>query len=147
MSSIFISYSHNDKTFVRKLAADLRNANHTVWIDETDISVGFNDKYVIKIEHGKHPWKLRTFSEEIEIIKQLNSSQCVSCPGLVSEGMLENGERYFIQERFNNRRRFNVADMMFSILEQKSFGICQGDFKRDNFIFDNDSVCHIIDYD
>ena len=40
MSSIFISYSHNDKTFVRKLAADLRNANHTVWIDETDISVG-----------------------------------------------------------------------------------------------------------
>jgi len=112
-----------------------------------DISVGFNNKYVIKIEHGKHPWKLRTFSEEIEIIKQLNSRGCVSCPGLVSEGKLENGERYFIQERFNNRRGFNAADMMFSILEQKSFGICEGDFKRDNFIFDRDSVCHIIDYD
>ncbi|MHC4123374.1 MAG: O-linked N-acetylglucosamine transferase family protein [Planctomycetota bacterium] len=112
-----------------------------------DISVGFNDKYVIKIEHGKHPWKLRTFSEEIEIIKQLNHQGCVSCPGLVSEGKLKNGERYFIQERFNNRRGFNAADMIFSILEQKSFGICEGDFKRDNFIFDNDSACHIIDYD
>ena len=112
-----------------------------------DISVGFNDKYVIKIEHGKHPWKLRTFSEEIEIIKQLNSRGCVSCPRLVSEGKLKNSERYFIQERFNNRRGFNAADMMFSILEQKSFGVCQGDFRRDNFIFDNDSVCHIIDYD
>ncbi len=112
-----------------------------------DISVGFNDKYVIKIEHGKHPWKLRTFSEEIEIIKYLNSRGCVSCPGLVSEGKLKNGERYFIQERFNNRQEFNAADMMFSILEQKSFGVCQGDFKRDNFIFDDDSVCHIIDYD
>ena len=40
MSSIFISYSHNDKAFVKKLATDLRNAIHTVWIDETDISVG-----------------------------------------------------------------------------------------------------------
>lgn len=112
-----------------------------------DISVGFNDKYIIKIEHGKHPWKLRTFSEEMEIIKQLNSSQCVSCPTLVSEGKLKNGERYFIQERFSNQRGFNAADMMFSILEQKSFGVCQGDFKRDNFIFNDDSVCHIIDYD
>jgi SAM-dependent methyltransferase len=60
---------------------------------------------------------------------------------------LKNGERYFIQQRFNNRRGFNAADMIFSILEQKSFGLCQGDFKRDNFIFDNDSICHIIDYD
>ena len=115
--------------------------------DAKDISVGFNDNYIIKIEHGKHPWKLRTFSEEIEIIKHLNSSGCVSCPRLVSEGKLESGEHYFIQERSNNRRPFNLADMMFSILEQKSFGVCQGDFKRDNFIFDGDSACHIIDYD
>ena len=112
-----------------------------------DVSVGFNENCVIKIEHGKHPWKLRTFEEEIEIIKRLNVQGCVCCPRFVSEGKLKNGERYFIQQRFNNRRGFNVADMIFSILEQKSFGICQGDFKRDNFIFDNDSVCHIIDYD
>jgi precorrin-6B methylase 2 len=65
----------------------------------------------------------------------------------MSEGKLKNGERYFIQERFNNRRAFNTADIMFSILEQKSFGVCQGDFKRDNFILDNDSICHVIDYD
>lgn len=40
MSSIFISYSHNDKAFVRKLAADLRNADHIIWIDEMEIFVG-----------------------------------------------------------------------------------------------------------
>jgi protein O-GlcNAc transferase len=112
-----------------------------------DITVGFNDSYVIKIEHGKHPWKLRSFAEEIEIIKHLNASGCVSCPKLVGEGKLKTGERYFIQERVHNRRGFNVADMLFSILEQKSFGVCQGDFKRDNFIFGGDSICHIIDYD
>ncbi|MCX5633829.1 MAG: methyltransferase domain-containing protein [Phycisphaerae bacterium] len=138
-------YATCDKT--AEIAADGLNFTNIKTTKVGDISVGFNDKYVIKIEHGKHPWKLRTFSEEIEIIKLLNSRGCVSCPRLMSEGKLKNGERYFIQERFNNRRAFNTADIMFSILEQKSFGVCQGDFKRDNFILDNDSICHIIDYD
>jgi glycosyltransferase involved in cell wall biosynthesis/SAM-dependent methyltransferase len=110
-------------------------------------SVGFNDKYIIKVEHEKHPLKLRSLSAEIEVIKYLNSRQCVSCPTLVSEGRLKSGERYFIQERVESQRRFNTADMLFSILEQKNFGVCQGDLKKENLIFDSDSVCHIIDYD
>jgi glycosyltransferase involved in cell wall biosynthesis len=110
-------------------------------------SVGFNDKYIIKIEHDKHPLKLRSLLEEIEIIKYLNSKECVSCPRLFSEGRLKTGERYFIQERIDGQRGFNTADMVLSILEQKSLGICQGDLKIENFIFDSDSVCHIIDYD
>ncbi|MBW8039429.1 MAG: methyltransferase domain-containing protein [Planctomycetes bacterium] len=110
-------------------------------------SIGFNDRYIIKIEHGKHPWKLRTFSEEIDIIKHLNSRECVSCPRLISEGKLETSEKYFIQQRIDNQRQFSTADMVFSLLEQKSFGVCQGDLKRDNLIFDRNSVCYMIDYD
>jgi glycosyltransferase involved in cell wall biosynthesis/SAM-dependent methyltransferase len=110
-------------------------------------SVGFNDKYIIKIEHQKHPLKLRSLSEEIEIIKYLNSKGCVSCPRLLSDGKLKTGERYFIQQRIDSQRKFNTADMVFSVLEQKSFGVCQGDLKIENFIFDGDSVCYIIDYD
>ena len=110
-------------------------------------SIGFNDKYIIKIEHEKHPLKLRSLSDEIEIIKHLNSRECVSCPRLLSEGRLKTGERYFIQERVEHQRRFNTADMLFSIIEQKNFGVCEGDLKRENLIFDSNSVCYIIDYD
>ena len=34
MSKLFLSHTNVDKPFVRKLAADLRNNGHTVWIDE-----------------------------------------------------------------------------------------------------------------
>lgn len=47
MSSVFMNYSHKDKSFVRRLAADLRDAGHTVWIDETEILVG--DSLIKKI--------------------------------------------------------------------------------------------------
>jgi len=50
MSSVFISYSHKDKSFVERLAADIRDAGHTVWIDETEIIVG--DSLIEKILNG-----------------------------------------------------------------------------------------------
>lgn len=87
-------------------------------------SIGFSDRHIIKIEHEKHPWKLRTFSEEIDIIKHLNSKECVSCPRIISDGTLETSEKYFIQQRIDNKRNFNTADMVFSMLEQKNFGGC-----------------------
>ena len=40
MSSVFISYSHKDKLFVKRIAADIRDGGHTVWIDEADIHIG-----------------------------------------------------------------------------------------------------------
>lgn len=40
MSSVFISYSHKDNRFVKRLAANLRDAGHTVWIDEMELLVG-----------------------------------------------------------------------------------------------------------
>lgn len=50
MSSIFLSYSHLDKPFARRLAADLRLAGHAVWIDETEINIG--DSLIEKIREG-----------------------------------------------------------------------------------------------
>jgi hypothetical protein len=47
MSSVFISYSHKDKLFVKRLAVDLRDSGHTAWIDETEILVG--DSLIDKI--------------------------------------------------------------------------------------------------
>lgn len=50
MKSIFLSHSHADKPFARRLAADLRLAGHTVWIDEAEINIG--DSLVAKIREG-----------------------------------------------------------------------------------------------
>jgi TIR domain len=40
MSYIFISHSHNDNSFVKKLASDLRIAGHNVWVDIAVLNVG-----------------------------------------------------------------------------------------------------------
>ena len=50
MSKIFLSHTSIDKPFVRKLAADLRNSGHTVWIDEAEINIG--DSLVDKIREA-----------------------------------------------------------------------------------------------
>ncbi len=50
MSSAFLSYSHEDKAFARRLAADLRRNGHIVWIDEGEIKVG--DSLIEKIRDG-----------------------------------------------------------------------------------------------
>lgn len=50
MSKIFLSHSHSDKPFTRKLAADLRAYGHTVWIDEAEIKIG--DSLISKIRDG-----------------------------------------------------------------------------------------------
>lgn len=50
MSYVFLSHSHPDKPFARKLAADLRANGHTVWIDEAEINIG--DSLIEKISEG-----------------------------------------------------------------------------------------------
>ena len=50
MASIFLSHSHPDINFARKLAASLRRAGHVVWIDEAEINIG--DSLVEKIREG-----------------------------------------------------------------------------------------------
>lgn len=50
MSSIFLSHSHENKSFARKLGSDLRKHGHIVWIDEAEILVG--DSLIEKIRNG-----------------------------------------------------------------------------------------------
>lgn len=50
MPYVFLSHAHDDKTFARRLAADLRAAGHSVWIDEAEINVG--DSLIQKISAG-----------------------------------------------------------------------------------------------
>jgi hypothetical protein len=47
---IFLSHSHADKEFVRKLASDLRAAGARVWIDEAELKLG--DSLIQKIREG-----------------------------------------------------------------------------------------------
>lgn len=50
VSSIFLSHSHADKPFVRRLAEDLRRDGYVVWLDEAEIEVG--DSLIEKIREG-----------------------------------------------------------------------------------------------
>ena len=50
MSRMFLSYSHQDKPFVRRLATDLVQANIDVWVDEIEIKVG--ESLIAKIQEG-----------------------------------------------------------------------------------------------
>ena len=50
MAYVFLSHSHEDKPFCHKLAADLRNAGHAVWVDDAEIGIG--DSLVGKITAG-----------------------------------------------------------------------------------------------
>lgn len=49
-AKIFISHSSKDKSFVRRLAEDLRNLGVPVWFDEWELKVG--DSLNFKIEEG-----------------------------------------------------------------------------------------------
>lgn len=50
MSSIFLSHSHADKSFVNKLAKDLRRSGYYVWTDDAEIKIG--DSLIQKIREG-----------------------------------------------------------------------------------------------
>lgn len=50
MSTIFLSHTHVDKPFARKLGNDLRKVGHAVWIDEAEINIG--DSLIEKIRLG-----------------------------------------------------------------------------------------------
>jgi hypothetical protein len=50
MAYVFLSHSHADKPFAKQLVADLRNAGHSVWIDEAEINIG--DSLIAKIRTG-----------------------------------------------------------------------------------------------
>jgi len=122
---------------------DFRNLRPTKSATHT---VGYNKTHIIKIENQRNLRKLNSLQDEAVMIRYLNDSGCVTCPRLVSQGMLPSSEPYFIQERIHSKGSPNTADMLLALIEQKSFGLYQGDFKPENMVFDG-NVCYLIDYD
>lgn len=74
MSSIFLSHSHADKPFARKLAADLRKAGHAVWIDEAEINIG--DSLIEKIRDGL---------DQVDFVAAILSSVSIASPWVIRE--------------------------------------------------------------
>lgn len=74
MSKIFLSHSHADKPFARKLAASLRSAGHGVWIDEAEINIG--DSLVEKIREGL---------DQVDFVAAILSRASINSPWVTRE--------------------------------------------------------------
>lgn len=74
MSTVFLSHSHADKPFARKLAASLRSAGHGVWIDEAEINIG--DSLVEKIREGL---------DQVDYVAAILSSASIDSPWVTRE--------------------------------------------------------------
>lgn len=74
MSSVFLSHSHEDKPFARKIATDLRLAGHSVWIDEAEINIG--DSLVEKIREG---------IDLVDFVAAIISSSSIDSPWVTRE--------------------------------------------------------------
>lgn len=74
MSTIFLSHSHADKPFARKLAASLRAAGHGVWIDEAEINIG--DSLIEKIREGL---------DQVDYVAAILSHASISSPWVTRE--------------------------------------------------------------
>jgi TIR domain len=69
MSSIFLSHSHADKDFARRLARDLKRAGVRIWLDEAELKIG--DSLIEKIRQG---------IDQMEYLGVLLSSNSVNSP-------------------------------------------------------------------
>ncbi len=126
-------------------------------------------KYFAKIELIHHPNKSNTLEQEANIMAHLNERGCVSCPKVHLYGTIGAadllpclGEEqkaflnsvpndtfpFIVEEYLSLGTSLNPADMMLSLIEQKSLGVYHGDLKPDNLRVDEKAgICYFIDYD
>jgi SAM-dependent methyltransferase len=124
---------------------------------------------VIKVEFIPHFRKKNNLYQEAEFIANLNASGCLSAPKLFCTGELPLDSirgalpaeslrcledvgictfRYLTMQYVSSASSAPLADMLVSILEQKSLGVYHGDLKPANLRFDDTlGVCILIDYD
>lgn len=74
MSTVFLSHSHADKPFARRLASDLRAAGHGVWIDEAEINIG--DSLIEKIRDGL---------DQVDYVAAVLSTSSIDSPWVTRE--------------------------------------------------------------
>lgn len=129
--------------------------------------VDTEEKYLIKIQVTKNKGKERDIHQEYEIIKKLNQKNCTTAPTVYSSGLIAKADivskvedpylleispekefGYIIEEYLPARGNYTLADVIFTMIEQKKLGIYQGDIKPANIRFNADSgICYFIDYD
>lgn len=124
---------------------------------------------VIKVEFIPHFRKENDLLRESDIITELNSAGCVSVPQLLSKGELPVDSirqalpvelachlesagistfRYLTMQYVKSASKVPLADILVTVLEQKSLGIYHGDVKPANLRFDEArGICILIDYD
>ena len=124
---------------------------------------------IIKVEFFRHYRKRNDLKSESEIINKLNESGCASAPKLLDVSVLPLESiktslpedqihlllglgvtefRYMILEYVVSTKEVPIADIVVSMLEQKSLGVYHGDIKPDNIRFNSDrGICVLIDYD
>ena len=108
--------------------------------------IGISDKYVLKYQKAKHPYKINGIEAEYKIIKHLNDCNCFCVPKLFSFGKLDTGETYIIMDRIIPKGKQTPEDVLFSFLALKGCGVIHGDLKANNILFDGE-VAYLIDYD
>jgi len=114
MAFVFLSHSHADKPFARKLAADLRNAGHSVWIDEAEINIG--DSLIGKIRSGL---------DQVDFVCAILSQASINSPWVEKE--LE-----IASNREINEKRVVVLPVLIENVELPGFlkGKYYGDFRK-----------------
>lgn len=129
------------------------------------IGSDLNKKYFIKIEINSPASKRNNIKKEYEIIKKLNNSGCQTAPVAYEFGSLDknyiidkisaNHEiitkesyQYIVQEYIPNKEEYTLADVIFTMIEQKNLGVYQGDVKPDNIRYSEEKdICYFVDYD
>lgn len=116
MSSVFISYSHKDKQFAERLAADVRDAGHTVWIDEIEILVG--DSLIEKIRNG---------IDSVDFVAAIISSTSLNSQWFKKELDLASNREI-------DEKRVVVLPILLDDIELPGFlkGKCYADFKQED---------------
>ncbi len=126
-------------------------------------------KYFAKIELFHHPNKSNTLEQEAKIMAHLNERGCVSCPQAYAYGTIgaedllpyldeeqkiivravgKDDFPFIVQDYVKTGTNLNLADMILSMIEQKSLGVYHADPRPDNLRIDEDSgICYLIDYD
>jgi len=127
MSSIFLSHSHTDKPFARRLASDLRRYGHIVWIDEAEIKVG--DSLIEKIRDG---------IDRVEYVLAIISENSISSRWVQKE--LDLASNREIEED-----RVVVLPAILNDVELPGFlkGKCYADFRRETNY--NDSLARLLE--
>ncbi|UOD32165.1 toll/interleukin-1 receptor domain-containing protein [Massilia violaceinigra] len=118
MTSIFLSHSHADKEFARKLGSDLRRFGFGVWIDEAEINIG--DSLIAKIREGL---------DQVDYVAAILSKASIASQWVTRE--LDIASNREIQEE-----RVLVLPLVLEIVELPGFlkGKFYGDFTdRENY--------------